>query len=199
MGRQALECTKNATTNSSALESMLVQSQSPDMRVITLYGDVNEQSISTTIEKLIWLDSQSHKDIHLITSTYGGVIHDMMALYDTCMLLKSHGTQVCTVGIGKIMSAGVLILACGAKGKRLIGRTTTVMMHGASSGTVGNVFEMVNEVTEAKRINDLMVELLVENTKMSKSYIEDMFSKKLDKYIDAEKTIELGIADKIIG
>jgi len=199
MGRQALECTKNATTNSSALESMLTQSQSPDMRIITLYGDVNEQSISTTIEKLIWLDSQSHKDIHLITSTYGGVIHDMMALYDTCMLLKSHGTQVCTVGIGKIMSAGVLILACGAKGKRLIGRTTTVMMHVASGGTVGNVFEMVNEVTEAKRINDLMVELLVENTKMTKSYIEEMFSKKLDKYIDAEKAIELGIADKIIG
>jgi ATP-dependent Clp protease protease subunit len=115
------------------------------------------------------------------------------------MLLKSHGTQVCTVGIGKIMSAGVLLLACGAKGKRLIGRSTTVMMHSASGGTVGNVFEMVNEVTEAKRINDLMVDLLVENTKMSKSYIEDMFNKKLDKYIDAEKAIELGIADKIIG
>jgi ATP-dependent Clp protease protease subunit len=199
MGRQALECTKTSTTNSSAIENMLVQSQSPDMRVITLYGDVNEQSVSTAIEKLIWLDSQSHKDIHLVLSTYGGVLHDMLALYDTCMLLRSHGTQVCTVGIGKIMSAGVLLLATGAAGKRLIGRTTTVMMHGASGGTVGNVFEMINEVTEAKRINDLMVDLLAENSKMSKQYILDMFDKKIDQYIDAQKAIELGIADKIIG
>lgn len=200
MGRQAIECTKNnATTDSSGLESMLVQSQSPDMRVITLYGDVNEQTVSTAIEKLIWLDSQSHKDIHLILSTYGGILHDMLALYDTCMLLRSHGTQVCTVGVGKIMSAGVLLLASGAPGKRLIGRTTTVMMHGASGGTAGNVFEMENEVVEARRINELMVDLLVENTNMSKSFIHDMFSKKIDQYIDAQKAIELGIADKIIG
>lgn len=45
---------------------------------------------------------------NLILSTYGGSVHDMFALYDAVQMLKSV-TDVATIGMGKVMSAGVLL------------------------------------------------------------------------------------------
>lgn len=184
-----------------SMDDMIVPSQSAqtDMRVVTLYGDVNEQTISQAIDKIMWLSAQNHEDIHLVIATYGGSLHDMFALYDICKLVQNQGTNINTVGIGKIMSAGVLLLAMGTKGKRLIGRTASVMMHNAHGGMYGNAYEMENELVETKRLQRQMIELLAENTTLTSDEIEHMFEKKLDLYMTAQRAIELGIVDKIIG
>src|SRR5574343_563787 len=111
-------------------------------RLVVLHGDVNEFSISMVVAQMLHLASLNHKPIHLIISTYGGSVDEMFTLYDTIKFLPC---PVHTIALGKVMSAGVLLLASGTKGKRMIGRSARIMMHPVSGGAVGNVFEVMND------------------------------------------------------
>lgn len=177
------------------LEQLLIPQQD-NSRIVFLHGDVNEHSIAAVIAQLLHLANVSTAPIHLVVSTYGGSIDEMFSLYDTIKFLPC---PVHTVGLGKIMSAGVLLLASGVWGKRLIGGRARIMMHSVSGGCYGNVFEMENETKESRRLHDLMVDTLVKETKMSKEKIERIMAPKIDYYMGPEEAIKLGIVDKIIG
>jgi len=170
--------------------------QGEDSRIVVLYGGVSEQSISTVVYQLLYLANQNHKPIHLVVSTYGGSVDEMFSLYDTIRFLPC---PVHTIALGKVMSAGVLLLASGVKGKRLIGSSARLMMHPISGGFYGNVFESMSETTEFKRLQDLMVNSLQKESSMSKEQIENIMKSGHDYYVTPEEAVKLGIVDKIIG
>lgn len=165
-------------------------------RIVFLSGDVNEHSISSVITQVIGLANASAAPIHLIVSTYGGSVDEMFSLYDT---MKFIPCPIVTVGLGKVMSAGVLLLASGEKGKRLIGKNARIMMHPVSGGSFGNVFEAINDARELQRMHILMVELLVKETTMTKDQVEKVMKAGHDQYITPVEAIKMGIVDKIIG
>ena len=165
-------------------------------RIVFLSGDVNEHAISSIITQVISLANASTAPIHLIVSTYGGSVDEMFSLYDT---MKFIPCPIVTVGLGKVMSAGVLLLASGEKGKRLIGKNARIMMHPVSGGSFGNVFEAVNDVRELQRMHALMVDLLVKETTMTKDQVEKVMRPGHDQYITPVEAIKLGIVDKLIG
>ena len=167
-----------------------------DSRIVVLYGGVSEQSISAVIYQLLYLANQNHKPIHLVVSTYGGSVDEMFSLYDTIRFLPC---PVHTIALGKVMSAGVLLLASGVKGKRLIGSSARLMMHPISGGFYGNVFESMSETNEFKRLQDLMVGALQKESSMTKEKIEQIMKSGHDYYVTPEEAIKLGIVDKIIG
>jgi ATP-dependent Clp protease protease subunit len=196
MGRP-LAVKKEKTTSDSLGDIALPFSvNDPDGRLVYLTGDVSEISIAIVQQRLLQLAAQSREPIHLVVSTYGGAVHEMFSLYD---VMKFVPCPVHTVALGKVMSAGSLILAAGTKGKRLIGASTRVMIHSLSSGIMGNLFEMINEVDEVKKLQDMYVERMVKETKMSEKQIRGMLSSKLDCILSAEQAIEMGIVDKVIG
>ena len=53
------------------------------------------------------------------------------------------------------MSAGVLLLAAGTKGKRKIGKHCRIMMHSVIGGHVGPMHQLDNEMKEIKAIQEL--------------------------------------------
>ena len=193
MGRQVLSNSKN-----NADESIVVQSlQTGDSsRMVVLHGDVNEASISMVVAQLLHLASQNNKPIHLVISTYGGSVDEMFMLYDTIKFLPC---PIHTVALGKVMSAGVLLLASGTKGKRMIGKNARIMIHPVSGGVMGNIFEVINDTKEHKRLQDQMVDAIVKETNASKSKIEEIMKSGHDVYLLPEEAIKLGIVDKIIG
>jgi ATP-dependent Clp protease protease subunit len=165
-------------------------------RLVILHCDVNEQSISSVMAQMLHLASQNHKPIHLVISTYGGSVDEMFTLYDTIKFLPC---PVHTIALGKVMSAGVLLLASGEKGTRMIGRSARIMMHPISGGAQGNIFEIMNDVEESKRLQDQMVDAISKETKLSKVEIEKLMKKGHDVYLSPQQAIEMGIVDKIIG
>lgn len=165
-------------------------------RIVVLNGEVNERSIAAVIVQLLYLASLNHKPIHLVVSTYGGSIDEMFSLYDTIKFLPC---QVHTVALGKVMSAGVLLLASGTKGKRMIGRSSRVMIHPISGGSMGNVFEQMNGIKEMERLQKLLVTTLVKETKMKADQIEKIMKLGHDYYLTPEQAIEFGIVDKFAG
>ena len=167
-----------------------------DSRIVVLYGGVSEQSISAVIYQLLYLANQNHKPIHLVVSTYGGSVDEMFSLYDTIKFLPC---PVHTIALGKVMSAGVLLLASGVKGKRLIGSSARLMLHPISGGFYGNVFESMSETEEFKRLQALMVSSLKNETGMSTEQIEKIMKAGHDYYVNPQEALKLGIVDKIIG
>lgn len=170
--------------------------QADNSRIVTLHGEVNEYSISLIVVQLLQLANINSNPIHLVISTYGGSVDEMFGLYDAIKFLPC---PVHTVALGKVMSAGVLLLASGAKGKRLIGASSRVMIHPLSGGTGGNVFEIVNSSREHARLHEQMCAALVSETKMTKEQVETFMKAGHDVYMTAKEAIDLGIADIIIG
>ncbi len=185
------------------------------LRTIGLFGDVNAaraeevifslHALNLTKKKKVPVDyedldkgfTEENMGAEFLISTVGGDASDMFAIYDTVRYLRDE-MDIETFGLGKVMSAGVLLLACGTKGKRKIGRNCRVMVHGVASGTQGNISNLKVEMTEIKRIQEMYVEALVEETKLTKAQLKRMMTKNVNVYLSAEEAIKYGIADIIV-
>ena len=181
--------------------------QAATLRTINLYGDVTEELTAEVVSNLLFLehaprdeeDPESLKQsIRMFISTHGGNISDMFSIIDVMKMIQKNSCEIETIAIGKVMSAGVLILAAGSKGKRKIGRNCRVMLHGVSAGSVGTIFKMENELEEIKWLQDRFVKTLSKDTNLKKSKIKEMLKSHKDIYISAKDAIKFGIADEII-
>jgi ATP-dependent Clp protease protease subunit len=196
MGRQIYSSKSESKSNGAEEIIHISGPQGPDSRLVVLHGEVNEASICNVIVQLLQLANQNHKPIHLVISTYGGSVDEMFSLYDTIKFLPC---PVHTIALGKVMSAGVLLLASGVKGKRMIGRSARIMIHPISGGLIGNVFEAMNEMKEFERLQDLMTNALLSETTMKKEEIDRLMKAGHDCFLTPEQAIKMGIVDKIIG
>lgn len=198
MGRPVANHNKSVSKSNNHDEIVYASSvpSGADSRLVVLHGEVNEASICNVIVQLLQLANQNHKPIHLVISTYGGSVDEMFSLYDTIKFLPC---PVHTIALGKVMSAGVLLLASGVKGKRMIGKSARIMIHPISGGLIGNVFEAMNEMKEFERLQELMTSALLSETKMKKDEIDKLMKAGHDCFLTPEQAISMGIVDKIIG
>jgi len=176
-----------------------------DLRVIGLFSDVEQEKIAEICQSLIYMNEankiqekeEDKKSIEFYICTYGGSADDMFALYDLMNVVKEE-TEIHTIGLGKVMSAGVLLLAAGSKGKRRIGKNCRVMIHNVMGGTAGSLPNLTNELEAIQQLQDDYVSALVENTKLSRKRLTKMLNEKVNIYLSAEEAVEHGIADIII-
>ena len=191
-------------------------SQEPELRTINLYGDISEQKGADVVAALLYLENTSHavstkdpqdseseqvvvaRSIAMMVSTHGGTASDMFSILDIMDMVKERTCDIETFGIGKVMSAGVPILAAGTKGKRKVGRNCRIMLHNVMAGTGGTIFSMENELEEIKWIQERYIETLANYTKLTPSKIKKLLKTQKDVYISAEEAIKMGIADEII-
>ena len=177
----------------------------PDMRLTGLFGDVDEEKVGELAHSFLYMnemnkltsEKEKRKSIDFYVSTYGGNADDMFALYDVMRQVRKE-TEINTIGLGKVMSAGVLLLAGGTKGKRKIGKNCRVMIHSVIAGNHGNVHNLVNEMEAIQGLQEMYVNSLVDETKMTKTQMKKMLERKVNVYLSAEEAVELGIADEII-
>ena len=177
----------------------------PELRILGLFSDVEQEKIAEICQSMIYLNEtnknlkkdQEKKPIEFYVSTYGGNADDMFALYDLMNTIKET-TEIHTIGLGKVMSAGVLILAAGTQGKRKIGRNCRVMIHNVVGGSYGALPNLTNEIEAIQQLQDDYVAALVENTKLSKKKLTKMLNEKVNIYLSAEEAVQHGIADIII-
>ena len=196
MGRSVTAAYKSKKNSVDEMYYVQGMSQGSDDRLVVLHGEVNEHTISNVIVQLLHLANQNHRPIHLVISTYGGSVDEMFSLYDTIKFLPC---PVHTIALGKVMSAGVLLLASGVKGKRMIGKSARIMIHPISGGVLGNVFEAMNEMKEFERLQELMVSALMAETKMKKDDVDKLMKAGHDFFLTPEQAVTMGIVDKIIG
>jgi ATP-dependent Clp protease protease subunit len=135
--------------------------------------------------------------IEFVISTPGGNADDMFALYDIMRVVREK-CDIVTYGIGKVMSAGVLLLASGTKGQRKIGKNCRVMIHSVVAGSSGSFHSLQNEMSEIKHMQKAYIQALSDETKMSVKYLNTMINRKVNVYLSADEAVKLGIADIIV-
>ena len=176
----------------------------PEMRLIGLFCEVIDEKVAELAQALLYLNESNRglpddkkKPVEYYISTYGGNADDMFALYDIMRQVEAE-TEIHTIGMGKVMSAGVLLLAAGTKGRRRIGKNCRVMIHSVVAGSHGNLYNLLNEMGAVELQQKMYIKCLVEETKMTKKDIKNMLERKVNVYLSAEEAVELGIADIIV-
>lgn len=190
------------------LMEALATAQKP-VHMTGLYGDVNETKAQEAVYSMLLFQKdiiqsiqggvppEEIDPIEFYVSTFGGQASEMFAVYDVMRMVRDK-VPVMTVGIGKVMSAGVLLLASGTKGMRKIGKHCRVMIHGVNSGHSGYIADMENEFNETKFTQKQYVAALAAETDMTPAYIRKLMGKKTNVYLDAQQAVDLGIADIIV-
>ena len=184
-----------------------------NLRKIGLIGDVTEEKSSDIIYGLYALKEMGRFEeppaskrgkpkvafhpMDFLISTNGGSASDMFAIYDVMREIRKE-CVISTHGLGKVMSAGVLLLAAGSKGHRKIGKHCRVMIHGVIAGNSGPMFNLENEMNEVRETQKRYIEALRAETKMTATQINKFLERHVDIYLSAEEAVKLGIVDKIV-
>jgi len=173
------------------------------IKTITLVADISEEISREMISSLLYLYETSKKEeqddidpIQIYISTNGGNADDMFAIYDVMRIVRKE-IAIETVGIGKVMSAGALLLAAGTKGKRKIGRHCRVMIHSVIGGHIGPMHMLNSEIKAVKDLQADYIKALSRETNLSVQAIRKILNKKVNVYLTAEQAVEYGLADEI--
>jgi ATP-dependent Clp protease protease subunit len=183
------------------LLEMLGLAENPEARSIMLMGDLTEEKSLEIITALIVLSAQVNAEtgvpdpIKIYVSTYGGSADEMFGIYDVMNMCKEKGVIIETVGLGKVMSAGTLILSAGSKGHRKIGKHTRVMIHAVAGGSMGGLHSILNEMEQMKGLQDSYIQAISNETELSKKQVQGLINRKVNVYLSAEEAIEKGLAD----
>jgi ATP-dependent Clp protease protease subunit len=172
----------------------MISQMNEQLRRIIVSGIIKDETAAQFLEQLTALECiDTGRAVSVYINTYGGSLDSALCMYDA---MKVCCCPIVTVGIGKVMSAGVLLLAAGDKNNRFITENTRVMIHEVSGGTFGPVSEMENAILETMRMQEVYVELLSNDSGTSKNKIlKDM---KKESYMSAEEAVAYGIADKMV-
>ena len=167
-----------------------------DTRSIYLWGVVDDKSAKDVVTKLLLLEADAPgKEIKFYISSPGGSVTSGMVIYDTMQLISSPVSTIC---MGLAASMGSILLSGGEKGKRFIYPHGEVMIHQPSLGghIQGVSADMEIHAEQILRTKNMGAELLAKNTGQTVERIKKDFER--DYWMDAEKSIEYGIVDKII-
>lgn len=164
------------------------------LRSMIVSGPVDEEMSSAITRNLLMFNMEDPETpIVMYLNTYGGSAHDMMAIYDVMQFIKA---PIYTVGFGKVMSAGVLLLAAGAKGHRYALPHTSIMIHRVRGGAMGTVEDVESSGDHMKELQRISEELLSKHTKITTKQMKDLMSG-ADKYIMPKQAKTLGVIDHI--
>ena len=174
----------------------------PEGRSIMFVGDVTEEKAADLISALLVLsqtkdeEAERADDIKLYVNTYGGSADEMFAIYDVMNFCKQH-CDIQTIGLGKVMSAGTLLLAAGTKGKRYLGAHARVMLHAVNGGHVGELHNLQNEMEQMSSLQESYIQAMSNETSMTKRQIQTLINRKVNVYLSSDEAIEKGLADEV--
>jgi ATP-dependent Clp protease, protease subunit len=165
-------------------------------RSIYLWGIVDDKSAKDVVTKLLLLEADNPgEEIKFYISSPGGSVTSGMVVYDMMQMIKSPVSTIC---MGLAASMGAILLSGGKKGRRFIFPNGEVMIHQPSLGghIQGVSADMEIHAEQIMRTKEMGARILAENTGQTIERIRKDFER--DYWMDAPKSIEYGIVDKIV-
>ena len=158
--------------------------------------EVNDATASIVVAQLLFLESQdSEKDIYLYINSPGGSITSGMAIYDTMQYVKCDVSTIC---VGMAASMGAVLLAGGAKGKRIALPHSEIMIHQPliGGGLSGQCTDIKIHSDHMVKTRQTLNQILAHDTGRSIEEIERDTER--DNFMSAEEAVAYGLIDKVI-
>jgi len=163
-------------------------------RVVFVVGQVEDYMANVIVAQLLFLESENpDKDIHLYINSPGGSVTAGLAVYDTMQFIKSDVSTMC---IGQAASMGALLLAGGAKGKRVCLPHSRMMIHQPLGGFQGQATDIDIHAREILHIREKLNQILANHTGQSLEKIQQDTER--DNFMGAEAAVEYGLIDSIL-
>ena len=163
-------------------------------RVIFMTGQVEDHMANLVVAQMLFLESENpDKDIHLYINSPGGSVTAGLSIYDTMQFIKPDVSTMC---IGQAASMGAMLLAGGAKGKRLALPHSRMMIHQPSGGAQGQASDIEIQANEIIKLRLNLNVLLAEHTGKSVEAIAKDTER--DNFMSADEAQEYGLVDKVI-
>ena len=163
-------------------------------RIIFFSGQVNDDVASLICAQLLFLESENpDKDIMLYINSPGGVVTAGLAILDTMNYIRC---DVATLCMGQAASAGALLLAVGAKGKRFALPNSRIMVHQPHGGAQGQATDIEIQAREIVKLRSQINEIFADRTGQSLSVIEEALER--DRFMSPEEAKEFGLIDEVV-
>jgi ATP-dependent Clp protease protease subunit len=163
-------------------------------RVVFMVGPVEDYMANVIVAQLLFLESENpDKDIHLYINSPGGSVTAGLAVYDTMQFIKADVSTMC---IGQAASMGALLLAGGAKGKRICLPHSRIMIHQPLGGFQGQATDIDIHAREILLIREKLNLILAAHTGQSLDKIKEDTDR--DNFMGAEEARSYGLIDEII-
>ena len=163
-------------------------------RIIFLGTPVDDQIANLIVAQLLHLESEDpDKDISLYVNSPGGSVYAGLAIYDTMQFIKPDVSTIC---VGIAMSMGALLLAGGAKGKRMALPNAKILIHQVSSGFSGQATDIEIHAREIIEMRKRLDRMLADDTGRP---LDDVTrDTERDYFMSAEEAKEYSIIDRVI-
>ena len=165
-------------------------------RIIFLGTGIDDQVANLIVAQLLHLASDDEdKDISIYVNSPGGYVTAGMAIMDTMNFVKPDVRTIC---VGIAMSAGSLILAAGAKGKRSSLPNSRILTHQPSvTGFEGQASDIEIHARELLKTRSRLNEIYVELTGQSRETIDRDMER--DRFFSPKQAQEYGLIDHVLG
>ena len=131
-------------------------------RIVFLGTPVSEDIANLIVAQLIHLESEDpDKDISIYINSPGGSVYAGLAIYDAMQFIKPDIQTIC---VGVAMSMGALLLAGGAKDKRMALPNAKVLIHQVSSSFQGQATDIEIHAKEIIDVRKRLDEILAQHT-----------------------------------
>ena len=163
-------------------------------RIVFIGQQIDDDVANLVVAQLIHLESDDpDKDISVYVNSPGGSLHAGLAIYDAMQYVAPDVSTLC---YGMAMSAGSLILAGGAKGKRFSLPNARILIHQPSSGFQGQSTDIEIHAREILELRRRLEEIYASHTGQTREQVHDDMER--DRFFSAEQAVEYGLVDRII-
>ena len=163
-------------------------------RIVFLGVPIDDDVANVVIAQMLFLESEDpDKDINLYINSPGGSVTSGLAIYDTMQYVKP---QVSTICMGQAASMAAVLLAAGAKGKRISLPHSRIMIHQVMGGVQGQATDIDIHAREILRIKAKLNEILQKHTGQTLDRIAKDTER--DYFMGAGEAKEYGLLDEIM-
>lgn len=162
-------------------------------RVVFLGEQIDDQVANSVVAQLLHLESADpDKDISLYINSPGGSVTAGLAILDTMNFIKCDVSTIC---LGECASMAAVLLASGAKGKRLCLPNSMVLIHQPSGGAQGQQTEIAIVADFMLKTRRRLNKILAESTGQALETIQADTER--DNYMTSEEALAYGLVDRI--
>jgi ATP-dependent Clp protease protease subunit len=163
-------------------------------RIIFLGQAIDDTVANDVMAQLLTLESMDpDRDIMIYINSPGGSFTALTAIYDTMQFVRP---DVMTICLGQAASAAAVLLAGGAKGKRMALEHSRILIHQPSSEGGGQASDIEIQAREIARMRTLLEELIVRHSTRSPEQIAQDIER--DKILTATEAVEYGLIDQVL-
>ncbi len=163
--------------------------------IVFLGRAIDDEVANLVIAQMLFLESENpEKDISLYINSPGGSVTAGFAIYDTMQHVKPDVSTLC---VGQAASFAAVLLAGGAKEKRMVLPNARVLIHQPWVQSLGGQQTDIDiHAQDLLRMRGRIDELLALHT--GKSIEEVHADTERDKILTAEMAVEYGLADRVV-